>query len=148
MADTPEQGRIVGQLAISYMMAVAGEYLRRYPLDFLDLLLITTISSVNNAAPPADPPRRGRKRTDTPALARTGISRNAVSRLLNVPLETVRRRVGGLIEKEVLVEQADGLVFSPDNPLGIGNNTDIALFNLGLLRQLFRGIKAAGIDLD
>jgi hypothetical protein len=148
MADSPEQGRIAGQLAMSYMMAVAGEFLRRFPIDFLDLLLVTAIANINVSAAPAKPPRRGRKRTQAPAPERTGISRNAVSRMLNVPLETVRRRVGGLIEKGVLAEQADGLVFSQKNPLGIGNNTDIATFNLGLLRQLFRDLKAVEIDLD
>ena len=147
MADSPEQARVAGQLAMSYMMQIAGEFLRRFPIDFLDLLLITTIATVNQA-PPANPPRRGRKRAVTPAPERPGISRNAVSRMLNVPLETVRRRVGGLIEQGVLVEQADGLVFSQANPLGIGNNTDIVLFNLGLLRQLFRNLKGAGIELD
>jgi hypothetical protein len=148
MTDSPEQGRIAGQVAMSYMMAIAGEFLRRFPIDFLDLLLITTIANINVSAPPAQPLRRGRKRTETPAPERTGISRNAVSRLLNVPLETVRRRVGGLIEKGVLVEQSDGLVFSQQNPMGLGNNADIASFNLGLLRKLFRDLKTAGIDLD
>jgi hypothetical protein len=78
----------------------------------------------------------------------SGISRNAISRLLNVPLETVRRRVAGLIDEGVLVEQADGLVFSQTNPLGIGNNPELYAFNIELLRQLFRHLKAAGIDLD
>jgi hypothetical protein len=94
------------------------------------------------------PGRGGRKRAATPPPERAGISRNAVSRMLNVPLETVRRRVAGLIEQKVLMEQADGLVFSPENPMGLGNNADISLFNLGLLRQLFRQLKDAGIDLD
>jgi len=42
----------------------------------------------------------------------------------------------------------DGIVFAPDNPIGLGNNTDMSQRNLDLLRQLFRGLKAAGIELD
>jgi hypothetical protein len=148
MSDSPDQGRIAGQLAMSYMMQMAGEFLRRFPIDFLDLLLVTTIANVNNMAPPAPPPRRGRKHMEADISGPSGISRNAISRLLNVPLETVRRRVAGLIDEGVLVEQADGLVFSQTNPLGIGNNPELYAFNIELLRQLFRNLKAGGIDLD
>ncbi|MEJ0040964.1 MAG: hypothetical protein WDM81_01465 [Rhizomicrobium sp.] len=108
----------------------------------LDLLLITTIANFNltTGGGPGDP--------SDPAPERTGVSRNAVSRAINVPLETVRRRVASLIGKKILMERPDGLVFSPDNPIGLGNNADLSQLNLGLLRQLFRGLKAHGIDLD
>ena len=147
MADSREKMQRAGQLSIAYMMAIAGEFLRRFPIDFLDLLLVTTISNHNTLAPVRPPGRGVRKRT-APTPERAGISRNALSRMLHVPLETVRRRVAGLIAQKVLVEQADGLVFSPDNPMGLGNNADLAHFNLELLRKLFRQLKDAGIDLD
>ncbi|HEY4941519.1 MAG TPA: hypothetical protein VII56_08825 [Rhizomicrobium sp.] len=144
-----DDARIAGALSIAYMMAIAGKVLRSFPLDLLDLALVTTIANAN-AARPAEPAPK--KRVPAKAAAsepgRTGISRNAVSRDINVPLETVRRRVAGLIEKEILREQPDGLVFTPDNPIGLGNNTELNAFNLEALRQLFRGLKANGIKLD
>jgi hypothetical protein len=137
-----DDARIAGQLSIAYLMAIAGKVLRSFPIDLLDLLLVTTIANFN-VTPPAEPQKKRTAATD-----RTGISRNAVSRALNVPLETVRRRVANLIAKDILNEQADGLVFSPNNPIGLGNNAELNAFNLEMLRLLFRGLKANGIKLD
>lgn len=134
--------RIAGHLAIAYMIAIAGKVLRSFPIDFLDLLLVTTIANFNATRPAELPAKKGAK------TGPTGISRNAVSRTLNVPLETVRRRIAALIEKQILLEQADGLVFSPDNPIGLGNNAELNAFNLEMLRQLFAGLKASGVKLD
>jgi hypothetical protein len=39
-------------------------------------------------------------------------------------------------------------VFSADNPIGLGNNADLAAFNMEMLRVLFRSLKANGIKLD
>ena len=142
-AAETDAARIAANLSIGYVVAMAGEMLHAFPLDFLDLLLVFTITSAN-AAPPAD----GKAPHKSTALQRTGISRNAVSRALNLPLETVRRRIGKLVKRKVLFEQADGLVFSPDNPLGLGDNARIAAVNLEHLRQLFRGLKAIGLKLD
>jgi len=137
-----DDARIAGHLSIAYLMAIAGKVLRSFPIDLLDLLLVTTIANFNSA-PPAEPQKKRAGATE-----RTGVSRNAVSRALNVPLETVRRRVAALIAKDILHEQPDGLVFSPNNPIGLGNNAELNSFNLEMLRQLFRGLKANGIKLD
>ena len=142
-AAESDAARIAANLSIGYVVAMAGEMLHAFPIDFLDLLLVFTVASANAAPPPQDrPARKGA------AAQRTGISRNAVSRALNLPLETVRRRIGNLIAKKVFVEQADGLVFSPDNPLGLGSNAHLAAVNLEHLRQLFHGLKAIGLKLD
>ncbi len=138
----PDDANVASRLSIAYMMAVASEVLRRFPVDMLDLLLITTIANLNLMG------AGGGDSLSDAAPERVGVSRNAVSRVLNVPLETVRRRIAGLIDKKILMERPDGIVFSPDNPIGLGNNADIADLNLDLLRQLFRGLKAHGIDLD
>jgi len=142
----PDQARIAGRLAVAYMMTVASEVLRRFPIDMLDLLLVTTIANLNLLADGQEAPDAAILSDSVPR--RVGVSRNAVSRAVNVPLETVRRRIGGLIDKKVLIERMDGIVFAPDNPIGLGNNTDMSQRNLDLLRQLFRGLKAAGIELD
>ncbi|HXC56793.1 MAG TPA: hypothetical protein VNU97_15955 [Rhizomicrobium sp.] len=140
--------RVAGRLSIAYMMAIASEVLRTFPLDFLDLLLVTTIANSNLLHLTPRETKKGRRSSLAQRDAeRVGISRNAVSRALNVPLETVRRRIAALIEKKILLEQADGLVFSPDNPLGLGNNRELGAFNIEMLRLLFRNLKAHGIDL-
>ena len=138
-AAEADAARVAANLSIGYVVAMAGEMLHSFPLDFLDLLLVFTVAS---ARPQDPPPRKGA------AAQRSGISRNAVSRALNLPLETVRRRIGNLVAKKVLVEHEDGLSFSPDNPLGLGNNAQLAAVNLEQLRQLFRGLKAIGLKLD
>jgi hypothetical protein len=143
--SSPEDARTAGRLAIAYMMAIASATLRRFPVDMLDLLLITTIANYNVMA---DEAARRNAALVAATPRRAGISRNAVSRALNIPLETVRRRIAALVAKKVLVEQADGLAFSPDNPIGLGNNADLAAFNLELLAQLFRDLKACGIELE
>ena len=137
-----DTSRAAGRLAIDYMMAIAGEVLRRFPIDMLDLLLITIVAN-HNVMSPEKPQDLGSVSPD-----RAGISRNAISRALNIPLETVRRRIAALIEKKVLADRPDGLVFSSDNPIGIGNNADLLAFNLERLRQLFRALKTHGVDLD
>jgi hypothetical protein len=131
--------RLVGRLSISYLMALITEVLRNSPLDFLDLLIATAVSDANHRPVPEGGDA-------CPALR--GISRNAVSRKLNVPLETVRRRVAGLIAQEILVEQQDGLIFSSANKAGLGGNAELDALNLRMLRHLFRELKAHGVPLD
>jgi hypothetical protein len=121
--------RQIGRLSISYMITVISEVLRTRPVDFMDLLIVSAIFNANGEA-------------------RRGVSRNAISRALNVPLETVRRRVIGLLERKALVEQHDGLVFAYDNDIGLGNNAALDELNLKLLRQLFQELKARGLDFD
>ena len=143
MSD-PVDARVAGRLSIAYMMTLAGEVLHRFPVDMLDLLLVTTIARFNLMADAPGP----RERLTDATPPRIGISRNAVSRALNVPLETVRRRVAGLIEKNILVEQSDGLAFAPDNPVGLGTSAELADFNLDQLRRLFHALREHGIDLS
>jgi len=130
--------RLIGRLSIAYVMTLVTEVLRSSPLDFLDLLIVTAVSDANHR-PPADGQAAGSLR---------GISRNAVSRRLNVPLETVRRRVGGLLTQRVLVEQADGLVFSSENQVGLGGNAAIDEMNYQMLKTLYRELKNNGVPLE
>jgi len=129
-----DDARLAGRLSIAYMMAVAAEVLRMTSLDFLDILLVTAIADVNARADAAGCP--------------AGISRNALSRLLNVPLETVRRRVANLMDKNVLLDKPGGLAFCADNAVGLGSNAALDAFNLEKLRDLFRSLKAHGIALE
>jgi hypothetical protein len=134
--------RVAGRLTLTYLVSIIGEALRAIPLDFLDLLLVATIANFNFLHRDDPPARRHAAGT------RHGVSRNAISRALNVPLETVRRRVGLLIGQQILIKQPDGLVFVAKNPLGLGDDDALYARNVELLRDLFHGLKASGIDLD
>lgn len=103
--------------------------LRTTPLDVLDVLITLTISSSN-----ADFPQ--------------GISRNQVSRTLNVPLETVRRRVGALLKKRVIRERTGGLFVPQLCPLGaLDNHTELAQLNAQTVRRMFLALRATGVRL-
>jgi hypothetical protein len=125
--------RLIGRLSIHYMMSIITEVLRTRPVDPLDVLIVTAVFDANTA---------------NGGETRRGVSRNAISRTLNVPLETVRRRVINLIEKKALAEQHDGLIFAYGNDLGLGNNPALDELNLQQLRELCRTLKAHGINLD
>jgi len=117
----------------AYIVTVMGAVLRSTPLDALDLLITLAISAKNGDG--AQMPR--------------GVSRNAVSRTLNVPLETVRRRVALLLKKRVIAERTGGLVVPADAPLGrLPNNAELLAFNAQTVRQLFADLKAKGVRLD
>lgn len=82
------------------------------------------------------------------AERQSGISRNQLSRALNVPLETVRRRVAVLLEKRVIRERANGLVVPERQPLGaLDNHAALLAHNAQALRRLFRDLKAEGVRL-
>src|SRR5215469_3434448 len=110
------------------MMAMIGAVMRSRNADYMDVLIVTTVVSANGEE-------------------KRGVSRNALSRRLNIPLETVRRRVNALIERNTLVEQHDGLVFAYGGDLG-DSSAELDELNFQQLRQLFRSLKVHGIDLD
>lgn len=77
-----------------------------------------------------------------------GISRNAVSRALNVPLETVRRRVAVLLKKRVIREHSGGLAVPDAWPLGaLDNHAELLACNAQELRRLLVALKRQGIRL-
>jgi hypothetical protein len=112
--------------SIIYIVTFIAEILRTTSLDVLDVLLTLAISRASLA------PTAG------------GISRNQLSRVLNVPLETVRRRVAVLLDKKIVRERASGLVVR--RPLGALANHDALLArNAQALRQLVLDLKAEGV---
>jgi hypothetical protein len=129
LADKEPDYRLIGRLSINYLMTMVGEVMRTRQSDFLDILIVTAVFNANGEA-------------------KRGVSRNAVSRMLNIPLETVRRRVNALIERKTLAEQHDGLVFAYDSDPGISSNAALDELNVQQLRQLFRALKAHGVELD
>src|SRR5215469_3434894 len=110
-------------------MTMIGAVMRARRGDVTDVLLVMSVFNANGKT-------------------KRGISRNALSRMLNMPLETVRRRVNALIARRTLAEQDDGLVFAYDDDLAPGQQTAIGELNLQQLRELYRALKANGVDLD
>ena len=78
---------------------------------------------------------------------RRGISRAAVSRILHVPMETVRRRINRLIEKGILIERRDGIIVAADGSFDGGALSSRARFNAELVERLVEEIRARGIAL-
>jgi len=126
--------------SIGYIVTVIGEVLRSTSLDVLDVLIIMAVSSASVSHTRSTSPKR---------RTAHGVSRNAVSRSLNVPLETVRRRVSLLLKKEIIQERADGLIVAPVTPLGALQNTaELLALNARTVRQMFLDLKAQGVRLD
>ena len=141
MQDT-EQVKIAAHLSMAYIVGVLCEVLHAEELDILDVLIVMAVGCANSGPPGRPMVARGTGEHD----GRRGISRNAVSRAINVPLETVRRRAGALMNRNILEERGDGLVVSAAT--GLAGDPKISSLNVQLLRQLFRSLKSQGIKLD
>jgi hypothetical protein len=120
----------IAHSSITYIVTFIAEILRTTSLDVLDVLITLAISRaslVSNAG---------------------GISRNQLSRALNVPLETVRRRVAILLDKKIIRERENGLVVPERRPLGaLANHGELIARNAQALRQLVLDLKAQGVKL-
>ena len=82
-----------------------------------------------------------------PDSMRRGISRAAVSRATNLPLETVRRRINNLIEAGVLKEREDGIILSSTNSYRVGVRRDLMHRHAQLVDRMVRDIRARGVNL-
>ena len=124
----------IAQHSISYIVTFVTEVLHTSSLDVLDLLITLAISRASLAS--------------NGAGIAGGISRSQVSRALNVPLETVRRRVAILLAKRIIRERADGLVVPLHRPLGaLDSHGELIARNAQALGRLFVDLKAQGIKL-
>jgi hypothetical protein len=121
--------RAVAQLSIGYLMTMTRAVMRVRQGDFLDVMIVMAIFHGNG---------------DT----KRGVSRNAVSKMLDMPLETARRRINRLIQKGTLAEQPDGLVFAYGADFKTGQGSPLVELNLQQLRLLVRSLRAHGVDLD
>ena len=120
----------IAHSSITYIVTFIAEILRTTPLDVLDVLITLAISHASLVSDAG------------------GISRNQLSRALNVPLETVRRRVAVLLDKKVINERETGLVVPERRPLGaLANHGELIACNAQALRQLVLDLKAQGVKL-
>ena len=118
----------ITQHSISYIVTFIAEILHATSLDVLDVLITLAISRATQKG--------------------NGISRNQLSRALNVPLETVRRRVAILLATGIIREREGGLVVPDRRPLGaLANHGELIARNAQALGELFGALKAHGIQL-
>ena len=152
MQDIPEaaQARAISRHTLSYILCSISEMLRAYDFDTMDLLIIHTILNTNVVNIMRDPEldRRYAGLEDVePDDTKRGVSRAALARFLSVPVETIRRRVASLIEKGVVDQTPDGLIITEKNQYRFGNNQDLQITNVQLVKKLMRDLDRAGVDL-
>src|SRR5581483_4432771 len=101
--------RPVSRHTLAYMLCAISEMFRHYDdFDPLDLLIIHNVLNANviNVMNDQELDRRFASiHTVEPDEIKQGVSRAALSRFLNLPLETIRRRVTRLKKRGILAEK-------------------------------------------
>jgi CRP-like cAMP-binding protein len=144
------QARAVSRHSLSYILCSISEMLRAYDFDTMDLLIIHAILNTNvvNIMRDPDLDKRYAGLGDVePDSEKRGVSRAALARFLNIPVETVRRRVASLIKKGVVEATREGLIITEKNQYKFGNNQDLQVTNVQLVKKLMRDLERAGLDL-
>jgi hypothetical protein len=141
--------RTISRHTLAYMLCAISEMFRHYvEFDPLDLLIVHAVLNANVIKIMND--RELDKRYSSihavePDAIKQRISRAALARFLNLPLETVRRRVRKLKERGILAEEKSGLIVSQKNMFRFGNNHHLQTTNIVLVRKLLRDLGNAGI---
>ena len=141
--------RTVSRHTLAYMLCAISEMFRHYEeFDPLDLLIVHAILNANviNVMNDLELDKRFASiHTVEPDEIKQGVSRAALSRFLNLPLETIRRRVARLKKKGILAEEKPGLIVSQKNLFRFGNNHHLQITNIVLVRKLLRDLRRAGV---
>lgn len=140
--------RAISRISLSYILCCISEMLRRFDMDPLDILIVHTILNANVTKLIRDPhlnAEYGFIATEEPDEMRQGVTRSTVSRFLNLPFETIRRRIQVQLEKGILEERADGLIVVDPTHFLLGNDRKLHEVNILLLRKLLRDLSGIGI---
>ena len=140
--------RTISRHSLAYVLCSISELFRHYDFDPLDLLIIHAILNANVLNVMKDPEldkKFSSMHAVEPDDIKQGISRVALSRFLNLPIETVRRRVDRLKRRNILSEGKDGLIVTERNRFKFGNNHELQKTNVVLVRKLLRDLRQAGI---
>lgn len=142
--------RAVSRHSVAYILLSMSELFRHYDdFDPLDLLIIHAILNANVINIMKDPKldkRFGSIHAVEPDTIKLGVSRAGLSRFLGLPLETVRRRVKRLKKRDIPSDETSGLIVLEANAYRFGNNHELQLANISLVRKLLRDLKKAGIN--
>jgi hypothetical protein len=145
---TDDRIRAVSRHSLAYILCSISELFRHYDFDPLDLLIIHAVLNANviNVMRDAELDNRfGSIDTVEPDSIKQGVSRAALSRFLNLPLETIRRRAARLKRVGILSEGAEGLIVTEANAFKFGNNHHLQTANVHLIRKLLRDLNQVGV---
>src|SRR3954453_12610255 len=140
--------RTVSRHSLAYILCAISELFRHYDFDPLDLLIIHAVLNGNVINVMRDQEldqKFASIHSIEPDAIKQGVSRAALSRFLNLPLETVRRRADRLKKRNILAEGADGLIVTEKNLHRFGNNHHLQTNNMALVRKLLRDLQRCGI---
>jgi hypothetical protein len=147
MYDEAQQRR-AGQLATDYLLRATESLNLALDGDLTKGLVFLAVVQAN--AQPADPPRR-KDEADATALTcddrRRPISGGGLAASLNIPAETVRRKVKALIAAGYLRRMNGGLV-APTEALERPEVVRMIRANYLSLCRLFSQLRGLGIDLN
>ena len=147
-AQSSDLIRTISRHSLAYLLCSISELFRHYDFDPLDLLIIHAILNANvmNIMKDSELDRKFSSVHDVePDEMKQGISRAALSRFLNLPIETIRRRVDRLKKRAILSESKSGLIVTERNRFKFGNNHELQKTNVVLVRKLLRDLGRAGI---
>ena len=140
--------RTVSRHGLAYMLCSISEMFRHYAFDPIDLLVIHAILNGNVLKVMQDSEldrQYGSVHSVEPDAIKQGVTRGSLSRFLNLPLETVRRRVNALKERGILAERIDGVIVTEDNAYKFGNNHALQQTNIIFLKRFLRDLARAGV---
>ena len=146
-----ERVKIISRAATRFLLnlladaAQTPEDLKLDPIDYIIAIAVgaANVSHIDNDAALS----RQYAGLVEPDSMRRGISRAAVSRATNLPLETVRRRINHLIEIGVLMEREDGIILSSTNSHRVGVRRDLMHRHAQLVDRMVRDIRARGVNI-
>lgn len=146
--DRGSLARAVSRRTLSYMLCSISELFRHYDFDPIDLLIIHAVLNGNVLDIMKDSTldvRFGTIDAVEPDPLKRGVSRGSLSRFLNLPPETVRRRADRLKREGIFVEREDGLLVSEANQFQFGNNHHLQQVNLAFVKKLLTDLSRIGI---
>jgi hypothetical protein len=142
--------RTISRHSLAYLLCAISELFRHYDFDPLDLLIIHAVLNANvlNVMKNPELDRQfGSIESVEPDEIKQGVSRATLSRFLNLPIETVRRRADRLKKQDILRDTAQGLIVTQENQFKFGNNHELQKTNVLLVRKFLRDLTEAGIEL-
>jgi len=148
---TDNRRKVISQASVRFVINFMREAMKTYAslgLDPTDYLIILTIDTQNVAHIQNDPQISLRYAALVePDWMRRGVSRAEVSRITQIPLETVRRRINRLIEMGVLADRPDGVILPETNRIATASRRRKMHINTQLVERLISDLDARGVPL-
>lgn len=144
--------KVISQASVRFVINFMREAMKTYAplgLDPTDYLIILTVDTQNVAHIQNDPKISMRYATLVePDWMRRGVSRAEVSRITQIPLETVRRRINRLIEMGILSDRKDGVILPETNRMATASRRRKMHINTQLVERLISDLDARGVPLS